>query len=367
MTAVFTKQVLLIHMRLLRQVSPFTVLIASATPIVLLLVGVMLFIFTIMPAHSDLIVAVGFDADEVDILMVDASKRLVVNHTDDVSVDETPLWSPDGRQIIFVSFRDDNREIYVVNADGSNLRQITTDDAHDINPSWSPDGTQIVFASNRDGLYELYIVDVPESQLDTEPPIQRLTFNTVSDSSPKWSSDGEQIVFLSNRGGQQLFAINADGSHERQLTFMPSPIYDPVWSSGGGRILYQSYADGYGEIFVMGVGNNGTAVLDYTPRNLTNNPTNDLLPVWSPDGRYIAFVTDRDIDHEIYIMESDGDNPINLTNNHADDTAPVWSPDGTQIAFLSNRDGERGLYIMDADGDNVRRIATLFSYLSWQP
>lgn len=354
-------------MRLLRQNSPFTVLIASATPIVLLLVGAMLFIFSIMPAHSELLVTIGFDNANANMILVDASNRLVIIHTEALSLIDIPVWSPDGTQIAFISDQYDQQDIYVVNIDGSNLRQLTTNTSQDSNPSWSPDGTRIVFASNRDGLYEIYIVDVPESPLDSEPPIQRLTFNTVSDANPKWSSDGEQIVFLSNRGGQQLFAINADGSNERQLTFMPSPIYDPVWSSGGGRVLYQSYEAGYGEIFVMGVGNNGNAILDTVPRNLTNNPANDSLPSWSPDGTQIAFVTDRDIDREIYIMEADGDNPINLTNNRAEDTAPVWSPDGTQIAFLSSRDGERGLYIMNADGDNVRRIATVFSYLRWQP
>ena len=65
------------------------------------------------------------------------------------------------------------------------------------------------------------------------------------------------------------------------------------------------------------------------PRNLSQNKAEDGgLPVWSPDGQYIAFMSDRDGNNEIYVMDPDGSNPRNLTHNEADDRLPVWSPDG---------------------------------------
>ena len=86
-----------------------------------------------------------------------------------------------------------------------------------------------------------------------------------------------------------------------------------------GRIAFVSDRDGNVEIYVMDAdGSNLT--------NLTNNPAYDWLPVWSPDGSRIAFVSDRDGNWEIYVVDADGSNLTNLTNNPADDLLPAWSP-----------------------------------------
>jgi TolB protein len=91
-------------------------------------------------------------------------------------------------------------------------------------------------------------------------------------------------------------------------------------------------------------------------RNLTNHPEDDVTPAWSPDGQRIAFVTGRDGDLEIYIMDANGENPRNLTNHPAKDIAPAWSPDGKTIAFVTDRDGNNEVYLMDADGKNLRNL-----------
>ena len=93
------------------------------------------------------------------------------------------------------------------------------------------------------------------------------------------------------------------------------------------------------------------------PRRLTDSAAADWTPSWSPAGRQIAFVSERDGNWEIYVMDSDGSNPRNLTKSAAKDFPPSWSPDGRQIAFLSysDRDGN-GIYVMDSDGSNPRRL-----------
>ena len=98
-------------------------------------------------------------------------------------------------------------------------------------------------------------------------------------------------------------------------------------------------------------------------RRLTNNPSDDLSPSWSPDGKQIAFMSDRDghfmngwSTSEIYVMDADGGNPQNLTNNRHADWSPSWSPNGKRIIFCSDRDGNAEIYVMDADGRNPQNL-----------
>ena len=90
--------------------------------------------------------------------------------------------------------------------------------------------------------------------------------------------------------------------------------------------------------------------------NLTNNIAEDNLPAWSPDGKKIAFTSNRDGAGDIYVMNADGSGVRRLTNTAAAESSSVWSPDGTKIAFDSERDGNREIYIMDNDGSNQTRL-----------
>ena len=79
-------------------------------------------------------------------------------------------------------------------------------------------------------------------------------------------------------------------------------------------------------------------------------------PAWSPDGRKIAFASERDGNSEIYLMNADGSGQRNLTRNLAYDGDPAWSPDGRKITFVSNRDGRYEVYVMNADGSGQRSL-----------
>ena len=119
--------------------------------------------------------------------------------------------------------------------------------------------------------------------------------------------------------------------------------------SAGGRIAFVSPRDGNGEIYVMNADGSSQT-------RLTNNPAEDQGPAWSPDGKRVAFMSNRDGNWEIYVMGYDplagtsGTGQSCLTGDVADDYWPAWSPDGKRIAFVSNRDSNDEIYVMNADG-----------------
>ena len=272
----------------------------------------------------------GWSTYEIYVMEVDGNnqRRLTNNPNFDIS----PSWSPDGKRIAFESDRDEHGpldfEIYVMDADGNNQQNLTNDPNNDISPSWSPDGERIAFSSDRDGNregnwknYEIYVMDA-----DGNNP-QRLTNNDFHDGGPSWSPDGKRIVFWSKREGHFI--------GEFGLT---------------------------SEIYVMDADGKNT-------RRLTNNRKRDFSPSWSPDGKWIAFSSDRkgdDVNHEIHVMDADGGNQRRLTNNRVHDKSPSWSSDGKRIVFSSYRDGNGEIYVMDNDGGNQQKL-TNNPHLDSQP
>ena len=181
---------------------------------------------------------------------------------------------------------------------------------------------------------------------DGSNPTQ-ITFNEFDDELPAWSPDGRRIVVqrdfdkVRGQADYDILTMKANGRRERNLTNSPGvQDYDPDWSPNGRKIAFTSERDGDGEIYTMKP--NGSRV-----RQLTFNDAPfafDGDPNWSPDSRKIAFTSERDaipetdFQVEIYTMRANGDDQTRLTFHDLSDFLPAWSPDGRKIAFTSFRD-----------------------------
>ncbi len=232
-----------------------------------------------------------------------------------------------------------------MNADGSNQTRLTDNTDRDVMPSWSPDGQKIAFVSDRDGDWNIHIMDADGSN---QIRLIETAYRAYSGAwaKPSWSPDSLRIAFVSNRDGNlDIYIMNKDGFNPKQLTDNPANDVNPSWSLDGRKIAFVSDRDGNREIYTVDAdGSNLT--------RLTDNPSNDGGASWSPEGSKIVFDSNRDGNWEIYIMDADGSDLTRLTDNPANDVNPSWSPDGRKIVFETDRDMMEQVYVMDADGSN---------------
>lgn len=259
--------------------------------------------------------------------------------------------SATGDAIVFSSDRDGGLELYIRGTETGQEVRLTHNNFFDGHPDWSPDGSRIVFTSTGDSDpeigadgFELYTMAADGSD------IFRLTNDEVYQGAADWSPDGSMLVFDGDdpAGTLQVFTMTVDSpGPPTQLT--SGSIHGlPAWSADGTRIAYISIENGAQEISVMDADGSHQV-------NLTSNNAVDVLPAWSPDGSQISFVSDRDGNWEIYLMDADGANPKRLTDDPGEDADPAWSPDGSRVLFRSDRGGQPDIYSMDTDGAGLRR------------
>lgn len=116
------------------------------------------------------------------------------------------------------------------------------------------------------------------------------------------------------------------------------------------RVLFMSERDGNREIYVMNPDGHDL-------RRLTNNPAEDIEPTWSPDRQQIAFASNREEEFAIFVMNTDGTNQYRISPDGGSFAgSPSWSPDGRHIAYVSNADGTRQIHVMTIDGIDDRPI-----------
>ena len=215
-------------------------------------------------------------------------------------------------------------DIYIAGRDGTAVAQITSGPANDTDPAWSADGTKIAFTRDND----VYVMGSDGSG------ITQLTTDPGEDTDPAWSPDGAHIAFISDRlSGRDVWAMNADGTNQRDLTNTPIQNVPP---------LTKTLPDG--------------TVTEVWPGMKIGN---EFGPSWSPSGAKIAFSSDRAQKSQLYTMNADGTGETVVSGAGA--SQPAWSPDSSKIAYQSNTAAGDGIEVISAGGGLVRSFVDPFA------
>jgi Tol biopolymer transport system component len=221
----------------------------------------------------------------------------------------------------------------------------------------------IAFSSNRDGDFDVWTVDATGYY-----PVQ-LTNAPGSDGQPSYSPNGKRIAFQSTRdfpapqmgtGVFEIYAMNADGTNQVRLTSNTAADFEPVFSPDGKKLAFYSNRDGDFEIYVMNA--DGTNIVQ-----LTSNADADTQPEWSPDGKQIVFnrVATGSMQSQIFVMNADGSDQTAVPGT-AGGSNQVWSPDGEQLAFVRFFAGGSDLFLVGPDGGGLMQL-TNDAALQFQP
>lgn len=248
-----------------------------------------------------------------------------------------PMWTPDGKELVFSSFQTSQlpSKLWRVPASGGVVEEIPVG-AKVQEPAISAQGNRLAFVQMEEDL-DIWQIDLRKPAERT--PATKFISSTWNDSNPLFSPDGRKILFASNRSGKaSLWICDSDGSNPRLLTSDSAGSAD--WSPDGQQIAFDSLIDGSNDVCVVSAeGGNW--------RRMTTGLSTDSFPVWSRDGRWIYFNSNRSGQEQIWKLPSGGGEAVQVTQQGG--YLPFTSPDGKFIYYAKKR-GIAGIWRVPAAG-----------------
>ena len=269
----------------------------------------------------------------------------------------TPTSVVQEQLIVYESRAGGFTEVWTVDANTGATTQITHDNAVSGHPAWSPDYARIIFSSNREDRRNLYTMKADGSD------IQRLTNDPNADHwAPKYSPDGSQVTYVevTEGDGSYLAIVNVDGNEARRVTGEYRFAEFPVWTRDGKSIYFAAIEVGKNSIDIFSV---DPATMEV--KTIVQTVSADVCPHFSRDGTRLTYAsaapgdpgnTDLFAREAPFDTHTDIGDDLRLTDDPGFDDYSNPSPDDQSYVFVSRRDGNTELYLMDRDGDNERRL-----------
>ncbi|HEV8200868.1 MAG TPA: protein kinase [Candidatus Polarisedimenticolia bacterium] len=322
--------------------------------------------------------------------------------------DELPRFSPDGTQILFIRLAGAKRDLYRVPVVGGEPRKVLDDVLF---ADWSPDGREIVFVRRRqEGDKSISAIGLVDANGDGAREIAREENQALV--APRWSPDGRTIALI-NRGAENtpgtILLVRPDGTGRRVLETPPpaGALTPAVWSGDGSALVYgkeegfvsAGALGGSGRIIRQEIDSGRSEVILWSPmrpadvailtpgrlilggstqrvnllvsglasgpaasgqgrahRWITRGNASDRQPIFSPDGEWVMFSSNRSGNLELWKVSITTGAIRRLTDDPAQDWDPAFTPDGRGMVWSSSRTGHFEIWSGNADGTGARRL-----------
>ena len=288
-----------------------------------------------------------------EIYSMDKNGNNQIRLTNSSKEEDIPKLSPNGNSIAFISTRNSIRELWIMDFEGNQQKLVSRKGESVEDFFWSPDSSKISYKGrNSDGQHDISVYSVSDEL------INEVTNNSAIEKLGNWSSDGEWIVYSVIKtdqildGGDKrvgIFKKNPQGVDEVRLT-ENFEDHNPMWSPDGKNIAFLSTRGGSDiDIYVIDVDSKEET-------NITASQGNDYDFDWSPDSKRIVFVSEREDNPEIFVADiSLNEKPTRLTDNISTESSPIWREG--KIIFISDSDGDTDIYSMTpSDGSGQKRL-----------
>jgi Tol biopolymer transport system component/DNA-binding winged helix-turn-helix (wHTH) protein len=261
-------------------------------------------------------------------------------------------WTRDGKHLIIQDKGTSSQpsRLHLLSSDGKERRSLTfaVEQYGDVAPAVSPDGKLLAFERSVGTAFELRVMPV----LGGESRIVLARDRDVGSSGIAWTPDSRGIVYRSTQGGLWKVSLS-DGDSER-LGIGSDNAYYPAISASG----HLAFTEAIRQVTLVSAALPAPGHAPIAVRELLPSTRTVSDPQWSPDGKQIAFFSDRSGSTDIWRSDAEGGNLLRLTSLGVPTTSPRWSPDGKSVAIDVRSAGNSHVYIISANGGVPRRLTT---------